>query len=109
MTGYDQLRSQRVKSYVVAKHPPAGVMHSTYSATNRMEVSSKLFDCGSKLRDPSQSSPRVASEREVNITKLLMTFSYNLIIWHDSLHYTTKLSTKQIYILNIFLLAESRI
>ncbi|GBL90557.1 hypothetical protein AVEN_179468-1 [Araneus ventricosus] len=33
------------------------------------QVSSSSSDQGSKLRDPSQNSPRVASKRDVNITK----------------------------------------
>ncbi|GBN99130.1 hypothetical protein AVEN_239004-1 [Araneus ventricosus] len=36
----------------------------------QVEMSLSPSDCGSKLRDPSQNSPRVASKRGFNITKL---------------------------------------
>ncbi|GBN35364.1 hypothetical protein AVEN_225762-1 [Araneus ventricosus] len=57
------------KSYVVAKRPPVGVTWK-FGEGVPTQVSSKTSDRGSKLRVPSQNRPRVASKREVNITKL---------------------------------------
>ncbi|GBO02309.1 hypothetical protein AVEN_163733-1 [Araneus ventricosus] len=57
------------KSYVVAKHHPAGVVWK-FGERALAQVSSSSSGSGSKLRGPSQNSPRVASKRDVNITKL---------------------------------------
>ncbi|GBM77695.1 hypothetical protein AVEN_184516-1 [Araneus ventricosus] len=57
-----------VKSYVVAKHPPIGVAWKFGEGV--AQVSSSSSDSGSKLRVPSQNSPRAASKRDVNTTKL---------------------------------------
>ncbi|GBL77321.1 hypothetical protein AVEN_41752-2 [Araneus ventricosus] len=65
-----------VKSYVVAKRSSVGVMSSTHvhkltyrkllvsKSRERVpsQVSSTPFDSGSKLRNPSQNSPRVATK-----------------------------------------------
>ncbi|GBN03506.1 hypothetical protein AVEN_116548-1 [Araneus ventricosus] len=57
------------KSYVVAKRPPVGVAWK-FGEKVPAQVSSSSSDHGSKLRGPSQNSPRVDSEWDVNITKL---------------------------------------
>ncbi|GBO26261.1 hypothetical protein AVEN_11754-1 [Araneus ventricosus] len=57
------------KSYVVAKRPPLGVARKLAEGVPT-QVSSSSSDRGSKLRGPSQNSPPVASERDVNIAKL---------------------------------------
>ncbi|GBM57799.1 hypothetical protein AVEN_262570-1 [Araneus ventricosus] len=57
------------KSYVVAKRPPVGVARK-FGEEVPAQTSSSPSDRGSKLRGPSQDSPRVASKRDVNITKL---------------------------------------
>ncbi|GBM33317.1 hypothetical protein AVEN_101644-1 [Araneus ventricosus] len=54
-----------VKSYVVAKHPAVDVTWK-FGEGVPAQVSSSS-DRGSKLRGPSQNSPRVASELDVNI------------------------------------------
>ncbi|GBM60854.1 hypothetical protein AVEN_179009-1 [Araneus ventricosus] len=54
-----------VKSYVVVKCPPAGVVRKFGEGVSA-QVSSSSSDRGSKLR--AQNSPRVASKRDVNIT-----------------------------------------
>ncbi|GBN47105.1 hypothetical protein AVEN_205173-1 [Araneus ventricosus] len=53
-----------------------------------VQVSSSSSDRGLKLRCPSQNSPRVASKRDVNVTKLitltvpqLMTYSAEVILY----------------------------
>ncbi|GBL72730.1 hypothetical protein AVEN_127963-1 [Araneus ventricosus] len=43
-----------------------------------VQVSSSSSDSGSKLRGPSQTSPRDALKRDINITKL------NTLMWHTS-------------------------
>ncbi|GBM29887.1 hypothetical protein AVEN_246451-1 [Araneus ventricosus] len=53
------------KSYVVAERPPAGVAWKLGEGVPAQVSSS---DRGSKLRGPSQNSPRVASKRDVNIS-----------------------------------------
>ncbi|GBL65622.1 hypothetical protein AVEN_205248-1 [Araneus ventricosus] len=53
----------------MAKRPPVGVAWKLRDGAT-VQVSSSSSDGGSKLRGPSQNSPRVASERDVNITKL---------------------------------------
>ncbi|GBN40174.1 hypothetical protein AVEN_159704-1 [Araneus ventricosus] len=58
------------KSYVVAKRPPVGVAWKLGEGVSA-QVSSSSSDRGSKLRGLSQNSPRVASKRDVNITKLI--------------------------------------
>ncbi|GBN05870.1 Aspartyl/asparaginyl beta-hydroxylase [Araneus ventricosus] len=58
-----------VKSYVVVKRPPVGVAWK-FGEGVPARVSSSSSDRGSKLRGPSQNSPRVASKRDINITKL---------------------------------------
>ncbi|GBN44597.1 hypothetical protein AVEN_190989-1 [Araneus ventricosus] len=58
-----------VKSYVVAKRLPVGVAWK-FGKGVPAQVSSSSSDRGSKLRGPSQNSPRVAAKRDVNITKL---------------------------------------
>ncbi|GBO44666.1 hypothetical protein AVEN_167398-1 [Araneus ventricosus] len=55
------------KSYVVAKRPPVGVRGSLERGVPA-QVSSSSSDCGSELRGPSLSSPRVAIKRDVNLT-----------------------------------------
>ncbi|GBL90991.1 hypothetical protein AVEN_184387-1 [Araneus ventricosus] len=57
------------KSYVVAKRPPVGVAWK-FGEGVPAQVSSSSSDLGSKLRGPSQNSHRVASKRDVNISKL---------------------------------------
>ncbi|GBO11827.1 hypothetical protein AVEN_224339-1 [Araneus ventricosus] len=57
------------KSYVLAKRPPVVVVLK-FGEGVPAQVSSSSSDRGSKLRGPSQNSPRVASKRDVNITKL---------------------------------------
>ncbi|GBM30663.1 hypothetical protein AVEN_203326-1 [Araneus ventricosus] len=56
-----------VKSYVAAKRPPVGVAWK-FEEGVPVQMSSSSSDCGSKLRGPSQNSPRVASKRNINIT-----------------------------------------
>nr|GBM71797.1 hypothetical protein AVEN_84168-1 [Araneus ventricosus] len=56
------------KSYVVAKRPPAGVAWKLGEGVSA-QASSSSSDRGSKLRGPSQTSPRVASKRDVNVTE----------------------------------------
>ncbi|GBM06296.1 hypothetical protein AVEN_208981-1 [Araneus ventricosus] len=53
----------------VVKRPPVGVAWK-FEEGVPAQVSSSSSDRGSKLRGPSQNSPRVASKRDVNITKL---------------------------------------
>ncbi|GBL84160.1 Polyadenylate-binding protein [Araneus ventricosus] len=57
------------KSYAVAKHTPAGVAWKLGEGMPA-QASSPSSDRGSKLRGPFHNSPRVASKRDVNITKL---------------------------------------
>ncbi|GBN65780.1 hypothetical protein AVEN_17838-1 [Araneus ventricosus] len=57
------------KSYVAAKRSPAAVARK-FGEGVPAQVSSSSSDRGSNLRGPSQNSPRVASKRDVNITKL---------------------------------------
>ncbi|GBL88461.1 hypothetical protein AVEN_159060-1 [Araneus ventricosus] len=57
------------KSYVGDKRPPAGVVWK-FGEGVPAQVSSSSSDSGSKLRDPSQNIPFVASKRDANITKL---------------------------------------
>ncbi|GBN99745.1 hypothetical protein AVEN_45548-1 [Araneus ventricosus] len=64
----------RAKSYVAAKRPPVGVVRN-FGEGVPAQVSSSSSDRGSKLRGSSQNSPRVASKRHVNITKLNFTYS----------------------------------
>ncbi|GBM77934.1 hypothetical protein AVEN_35304-1 [Araneus ventricosus] len=66
-----------VKSYLVAKRPPVGVAWK-FGEGMSAHVSSSSSDHGSKLRCPSQNSPCVASERDVNITKTKKIHSYDL-------------------------------
>ncbi|GBL74803.1 hypothetical protein AVEN_243656-1 [Araneus ventricosus] len=54
-----------VKSYVMAKSPPVGVVRKFRGAP--VEVSSMPSDSGSKLRCSSLNSPRFALKRHVNI------------------------------------------
>ncbi|GBN32414.1 hypothetical protein AVEN_169509-1 [Araneus ventricosus] len=58
-----------VKSYVGIKRPSAGVVWK-FGEGIPAQVSSSSSDRSSKLRGSSQNSPRVASKRDVNITKL---------------------------------------
>ncbi|GBM02193.1 hypothetical protein AVEN_190610-1 [Araneus ventricosus] len=68
----DSLKIRRVwgllhaKSSVVVKRPPVGVAWK-FGEGVPAQVSSSSSDRGSKLRGPSQNSPRVASKRDVNI------------------------------------------
>ncbi|GBM15143.1 hypothetical protein AVEN_242181-1 [Araneus ventricosus] len=48
--------------------PPAGVVWK-FGEGATAEVTSSSSDIGLKLQSPSQNSPRVASKRDVNITK----------------------------------------
>ncbi|GBM75169.1 hypothetical protein AVEN_99567-1 [Araneus ventricosus] len=57
------------KSYVGVKRPPAGVVQKFGGVGSPVEVSFSLSDRGSKLRGQSQNIPRVASKRDLNITK----------------------------------------
>ncbi|GBL92163.1 hypothetical protein AVEN_91509-1 [Araneus ventricosus] len=60
------------KSLVGAKrHPIGGVWK--FGEGMRAHLSSSSSDRSSKLRGPSQNSPRVASKRDINITKLNLT------------------------------------
>ncbi|GBM47911.1 hypothetical protein AVEN_59276-1 [Araneus ventricosus] len=61
-----------VKSYIVAKCPPARVVRKFGDGVSA-QCSSLSFGRGSKCRGPSQYSPRVASEQNVKITKLNLT------------------------------------
>ncbi|GBN43284.1 hypothetical protein AVEN_167533-1 [Araneus ventricosus] len=65
-----------IKSYEVAKRPPAGEAWKPGEGVPD-QVSSSTSDRGSKLRGPSLNSPRVASKRDVNITKLNHPHSFN--------------------------------
>ncbi|GBL80711.1 hypothetical protein AVEN_70452-1, partial [Araneus ventricosus] len=56
------------KSESWAKRPPAGVERKLGEGALAQVVSSSSDRC-SKLRGPSQNSPRVASKRNVNKTK----------------------------------------
>ncbi|GBM06656.1 hypothetical protein AVEN_190875-1 [Araneus ventricosus] len=58
-----------VKSYVVAKRYPVGVEWK-FGEGVPAQVSSSSSDHGSKLRGPSQNSPRFASKLDANVTKL---------------------------------------
>ncbi|GBO33647.1 hypothetical protein AVEN_208815-1, partial [Araneus ventricosus] len=60
-----------VISYLVVKSSPVGV---AWKCGEPAQVPCSSSDRGSKVRGPSQNSPRVASKRNVNKTKLL-TFS----------------------------------
>ncbi|GBL85800.1 hypothetical protein AVEN_63142-1 [Araneus ventricosus] len=51
------------------ERPPAGAVRKCGDGVPA-QVSSSSSDRGSKLRGQSQNSPRVASKRDVNITKL---------------------------------------
>ncbi|GBO00002.1 hypothetical protein AVEN_23008-1 [Araneus ventricosus] len=64
------------KSYVMAKRPPAGVAWKLREGMSA-QVSSSSSGRGSKLRGPSQNNPRVASKRDVDITKLVPKYEYN--------------------------------
>ncbi|GBL78722.1 hypothetical protein AVEN_79155-1 [Araneus ventricosus] len=55
-------------SHAMAKRPPAGVAWKLGEGAPA-QASSSSSDRGSKLRDPSQNSNRVASKRDVNKTK----------------------------------------
>ncbi|GBM95470.1 hypothetical protein AVEN_213838-1 [Araneus ventricosus] len=69
------------------KRPPAGVMRK-FGNWVPAQVSYSLSDCGSKLRDPSQNIPSVASKRDVNKTKLLIYCPVSnvlLLVWSGSL------------------------
>ncbi|GBL72126.1 hypothetical protein AVEN_115130-1 [Araneus ventricosus] len=57
-----------VKSYIVVKRPPVG-MAWKFGEGVPAQVSFSSSDRGSKLGGPSQNSPRVASKRDVNVTK----------------------------------------
>ncbi|GBL77177.1 hypothetical protein AVEN_12800-1 [Araneus ventricosus] len=57
-----------VKSYVLAKRPPVGVVRK-FGEGVPAQVSSSSSDLGSKLRGQSLNSPSVASKRDINITK----------------------------------------
>ncbi|GBM41856.1 hypothetical protein AVEN_8528-1 [Araneus ventricosus] len=57
------------KSYVAASRSPVGVTWKLGEGLPA-QVSSSSSDRGLKLQDPSQNSLRVASKRDVNITKL---------------------------------------
>ncbi|GBN75711.1 hypothetical protein AVEN_113520-1 [Araneus ventricosus] len=57
------------KSYVVSKRPPVCVAWM-FGEGVAAKVSSSSPHRGSKSRGPSQNSPRVASKRDVNTTKL---------------------------------------
>ncbi|GBM98997.1 hypothetical protein AVEN_133369-1 [Araneus ventricosus] len=59
----------RVKSYVGTKHSPAGVVLK-FGEGVPAQVSSSSSDSDSKLQGPSQNSPRIASKRVADITKL---------------------------------------
>ncbi|GBN99027.1 hypothetical protein AVEN_268339-1 [Araneus ventricosus] len=56
------------KSYIATKLPPVGVAWK-FGEGVPSQVSSSSSDCVSKLRGPSQNSPRVASKRDANILK----------------------------------------
>ncbi|GBN90533.1 hypothetical protein AVEN_209697-1 [Araneus ventricosus] len=56
------------KSYAVAKRPPVGVARKCGEGVPT-QASSSSSDRGSRLRGPSQNGLRVASKRDVNITK----------------------------------------
>ncbi|GBM48738.1 hypothetical protein AVEN_193435-1 [Araneus ventricosus] len=74
-----------VKSYVVAKRPPADVVRK-FGEGMSAQVLPSPSGRGSNLRSRSQNSPRVASKRDVNITKLNWIYSafklQNLNIQH---------------------------
>ncbi|GBN08657.1 hypothetical protein AVEN_257547-1 [Araneus ventricosus] len=72
-----------VKSYVVAKCPPVGVAWK-FGEGVPAQKSSSSSDCGSKLRGPSQNSPRVASKRDVNITKLNCAYTTQINVRNPS-------------------------
>nr|GBN69868.1 hypothetical protein AVEN_261974-1 [Araneus ventricosus]GBN69877.1 hypothetical protein AVEN_23279-1 [Araneus ventricosus]GBN69939.1 hypothetical protein AVEN_217920-1 [Araneus ventricosus] len=57
-----------VKPCVVTKRPPSGVVRKFREGVPA-QISSASSDRSSKLRGPSQNRPRVASERDVNISK----------------------------------------
>ncbi|GBM18612.1 hypothetical protein AVEN_110279-1 [Araneus ventricosus] len=63
------------ESYVIANRPNVGL---AWNLGERVpsQVSSSSSDRRSKLRGPSQNSPRVASKRDVNITKLIITMTF---------------------------------
>ncbi|GBM37657.1 hypothetical protein AVEN_132099-1 [Araneus ventricosus] len=63
------------KSYVVPKHPPF-VVALKFGEGVPAQVSSSSSDCGLKLRRPSQNGPRVASQRDVNITKTKLNYRF---------------------------------
>ncbi|GBN78424.1 hypothetical protein AVEN_154856-1 [Araneus ventricosus] len=58
-----------VKTYEGVKRPRVDVVRK-FEEGVPVQVSSSASYRGSKLRGPSQKSPRVASKRDVNITKL---------------------------------------
>ncbi|GBN27952.1 hypothetical protein AVEN_179277-1 [Araneus ventricosus] len=58
----------QVKSYVEAKRPLPGMVLK-FGEEVPARVSSSSSDCGSKLRDPSENNPRVASKRNINVNK----------------------------------------
>ncbi|GBL95600.1 hypothetical protein AVEN_24811-1 [Araneus ventricosus] len=71
-----------IKSDVGTKRPPADVVRK-FGEGVPAHVSSSSFDRGSKLSGPSPNSSRVASKRDINITKAKLKTT---IIYRDSLH-----------------------
>ncbi|GBO39866.1 hypothetical protein AVEN_168716-1 [Araneus ventricosus] len=59
------------KSYVVAKCPHVAVAWK-FGEDVPAQVSSSSSDCGSKLQRRPQKDPRVASKRDINITKFMI-------------------------------------
>ncbi|GBM79301.1 hypothetical protein AVEN_9937-1 [Araneus ventricosus] len=68
------------KSYVVAKCLSVGVVWK-FGEGVPAQVSSSSSDGGSKLRGPSQNSPRAASKRDFNINKIKKLLLQKLEIW----------------------------
>ncbi|GBN00755.1 hypothetical protein AVEN_208743-1 [Araneus ventricosus] len=67
--------ASNVIPFTLMLRPPADVGEGVAA-----QISSSSSDRGSKLRGPSQNSPRAASKRHVNITKLLCCCSFIFIL-----------------------------
>ncbi|GBL92341.1 hypothetical protein AVEN_35870-1 [Araneus ventricosus] len=63
------LRTWFTLNLMWVKRPPAVGMEKCLERQMTVQVASSSSYCGSKLRVPSQNSPRIASKQNVNISK----------------------------------------
>ncbi|GBN84407.1 hypothetical protein AVEN_135091-1 [Araneus ventricosus] len=87
MPSLSRHRPQRVKSYIVAKRPPAGLVRK-FAEGLPDQVSSSSSDCCSKSGSPPQSCPRIAPKRDVNngrqnSPKYIETLENHLMLFAD--------------------------